>query len=298
MTTLRLGTRGSQLALWQSNWVKQQLESRGAEVSLVILKTTGDVTQGSLTQFGGQGVFTKRLQDALLQQEVDLAVHSLKDLPTAGPSELTIAAVPPREATNDVLVSPRYGTLAQLPPGATVGTGSVRRKSQLLHMRSDLQIRDIRGNLDTRLQKVEDGEYDAIVLARAGLVRLGWEDRITQVFAPNQMLPAVGQAALGIEIRADDESTRSAVEALSDAESLAQVTAERAMLHELQGGCLAPIGARSSVAHGQIQLAGAVLSPDGQQKIEARGVGDLNSPAKLGQQIAEDLFRRGVKNLL
>ena len=182
---IRLGTRGSQLALWQSNWCKSELEKLGFVVELKKIKTEGDIKTGSLAQIGGQGVFTKRLQIALLEDEIDLAVHSLKDLPTEDHPKLAIAAVPPRETTADALVSNKFGDLDSIPQGAKIGTGSVRRAAQLLHLRSDLEIEDIRGNVDTRLQKLDDGKYDAIVLASAGLVRLGLGNRITYQFEPH-----------------------------------------------------------------------------------------------------------------
>ena len=193
---IRLGTRASKLAMWQSNWVKSELEKNSVTVELIQIKTEGDTATGPLAQIGGQGLFTKRLQIALLENEIDLAVHSLKDLPTEDHDDLTIAAIPQREDTADAFVSNKFSDVDSLPAGATVGTGSVRRAAQILHRRDDLKIEDIRGNVDTRLKKLDDGNYDAIILASAGLKRLGLGDRITQSFTPDVLMPAVGQLSL------------------------------------------------------------------------------------------------------
>lgn len=297
-TTIRLGTRGSQLAMWQSNWVRRELEQLGATVELIQVKTTGDVATGPLAQIGGQGLFTKQLQVSLLENQIDLAVHSLKDLPTEDHPELTIAAIPPRETTADALVSNSHSDLDALPPGAIVGTGSVRRAAQLLHLRPDLKIRDIRGNVDTRLAKLDDGQFAAIVLASAGLTRLGLADRIAQSFSPEQLLPAVGQGALGLETRADDEITLAVVSQLNDRRSRARALAERQMLKTLFAGCLAPVGA-NTVAHGELlTLTGAVLSTDGLRKVVSEQTLHLDQFLELGTAVANNLIAQGAGEFL
>ena len=295
---IRLGTRGSQLAMWQSNWVKSELEKLGHQVELIRIKTEGDVATGSLAQIGGQGLFTKRLQVALQNNEVDLAVHSLKDLPTEDADGLKISAIPMRETTSDAFVSSNYDRFENLPEGAIVGTGSVRRGAQLLHMRKDLQIKDIRGNVDTRLKKLDSEGYDAIILAAAGLRRLGWEDRITHDFHEDQLLPAVGQGALGLETRNDDEATVSAVSKLNHSDSFHRAMAERIMLRTLFAGCLAPVGAKTKVVDGQLTLTGAVLSRDGQLKLIAEQTMAAESFKQLGEQVAKALFDQGAEAIL
>ena len=295
---IRLGTRGSQLALWQSNWVKCELEKLGVIVELITIKTEGDIQTGSLAQIGGQGLFTKRLQVALLNEEIDLAVHSLKDLPTEDHPQLTIAAVPPRETVADALVSNRFTSLQDLPPQAVIGTGSVRRAAQLLHLRPDLEIRDIRGNVDTRLKKLDAGEFDAIILASAGLLRLGFEKRISYKFPPNELVPAVGQGALGLETRRTDEETISRIASLNDPVSFHRAMAERAMLRTLYAGCLSPVGALTHVQNGLLQLKGAVLSHDGEHKIECEETSDLEQSNSLGQRVAEKLIEAGAAKYL
>ena len=296
--TIRLGTRGSQLALWQSNWVKSELEKTGAVVELIKIKTEGDVKTGSLAQIGGQGVFTKRLQIALLENEIDLAVHSLKDLPTEDHPKLTIAAVPPRENTADALVSNDHDGLDSIPQGATIGTGSVRRAAQLLHLRGDLKVEDIRGNVDTRLQKLDEGKYDAIVLASAGLIRLGLSDRITYQFEPQQLMPAVGQGALGLETRSDDAATIEAVSQLSDRPSFHRAMAERSMLRTLFAGCLAPVGAYTTVQGDELALEGIVLSVDGKEKISVSMTRPVEGSRELGEAVAKELIAKGADKFL
>ncbi len=295
---LRIGTRASALARWQAEWVAGQLAKLGADVELVFLATEGDVKAGPIGQIGGQGLFTKRIQQALLDGEVDAAVHSLKDLPTESFDGLTIAAVPPRESPHDVLVCRESSSLDELPGGARVGTGSLRRRAQLLHARNDLDVQDIRGNVDTRLRKLDDGEYDAIVLAEAGLKRLGLDQRVTQVLSPPLMLPAIGQGALGIETRSDDSPTIATVAALDHLESRAAVFAERTMLATLRGGCLAPVGAWGRIELGQLHLDGVVLSHDGAQRITASATGPLTDLATIGNLVAETLLSQGAAELI
>ena len=299
--TIRLGTRGSKLAMWQSSWVKAELEKKGHTVELIQIKTQGDVKTGPLSQIGGQGLFTKQLQIALHENEIDLAVHSLKDLPTEDSQGLKIAAVPLRETTKDAICA-REGSvidsLDSIPNNAVVGTGSVRRAAQILHLRQDLEIRDIRGNVDTRLQKLDAGDFDAIVLAAAGLTRLGLANRISFCFDQSQLLPAVGQGALGLEVRADDEETCDAVAELNHSESFCAAMAERSMLRRLFAGCLAPVGARCEMVNGSIQLTGGVLSRDGKVRTEAGDVKPSSSFEELGISVAEKLIEEGADQLL
>ncbi len=301
MTTsrLRLGTRASALARWQARWVADALQSIGADVELVPITTRGDTAQGdAIGNLGAPGVFTKELQRSLVDERIDLAVHSLKDLPTDIVEGLALAAVPPRESPFDVLLS-RHGPLDRLPPGATVGTGSLRRRAQLLHARADLQMRDIRGNVDTRVAKLAAGEFDAIVLAEAGLRRLGLERHVSQRFEHAVLLPAVGQGALGIEVRAGDVATRAIVERLDDAASHAAVLAERTLLAALQGGCLAPIGAWARVeAGGRMRLDAAVLSADGKMRLADGGEDALAAAVALGNRVAAALLDAGAGRLI
>jgi hydroxymethylbilane synthase len=296
---LRLGTRASALARWQADWVAGELRARGHEVTLVPLSTRGDqVRSAPLGAIGGEGLFTKELQRALLADEIDLAVHSLKDLPTEVVEGLRLGAVPARAPSADVLVSRRARSLAEVPQGATIGTGSLRRRAQLRHVRPDLQLVDIRGNVDTRLRKLDEGEYDALVLAQAGLVRLGLAQQITQILPDEAMLPAVGQGALGIEVRSADEELVQILSALNDADTRAAITAERALLAALRAGCLAPVGAKAEVAAGRLQLRGVVLSPDGTRRLFAQTEGEPRDALPLGRQLAENLLSQGAGELI
>ncbi len=295
---IRLGTRSSQLALWQSRWVQHALKQLGFEVELVLIKTEGDQQSGSLSQIGGQGVFTKQLQLALLDHQIDLAVHSLKDLPTADHPELEIAAIPVREDRADAFVSCEFASLDALPSGAMLGTGSVRRSAQILHLRPDLIINDIRGNVDTRLQKLDRGEYAAIILAAAGLNRLGLHDRIKQRFSTAEILPAVGQGALGLEIRSNDSVARGAVIQLNDPASYFAAMAERSMLRRLFAGCLSPVGVDSVLHDDRLTQTGIVLSRDGSVSIKAEASGKLTDGIAIGHQLADNLIRQGADKLL
>ncbi|MBS0208782.1 MAG: hydroxymethylbilane synthase [Planctomycetes bacterium] len=297
---LKIGTRGSPLARWQSDWVADQLRAAGHEVELVVIATRGDKAQaGPISAIaGGDGVFTKELQRALLDHEIDLAVHSLKDLPTAPVAGLALMAVPPRASSCDALLSRESLPFDQLPQGATIGTGSLRRRAQLLNARPDLKMADLRGNIDTRLRKLREGQYDAICLAEAGLDRLRLAEHVTQVFPRSLMLPAVGQGALGVEGRGDDEATRRAVSTLDDLVTHAAVLAERSMLATLCGGCLAPIGAWGRVSGDQLKLDGVVLSADGRRRLYAAGQADTSDPKKLGKQVAEQLLAQGAAELI
>jgi hydroxymethylbilane synthase len=295
---IRLGTRGSRLALTQSTQVARELERLGAVVELIEIKTMGDVHELSLTQIGGQGVFTKQLQIALLEREIDLAVHSLKDLPTADHPDLQIAAIPLRENRADALISLDYPSLDQLPAGAVVGTGSVRRSAQLRRIRPDLIIRDIRGNVDTRIRKLQQGEFQAIVLAVAGLQRMGLQDHICQIFPTAEFFPAVGQGALGLEIRAGDLAVERWVAQLNHPASYYSAMAERALLRKLFSGCLSAVGADSKIEGDQLQLRGIVLSRDGREAITAADSTPLTNAVALGERVAEKLLESGAQTLL
>jgi len=308
-STIRLGTRGSALARTQANWVASQLRDAGHDVDLIEISTQGDEkTSVSVASLGSVGVFTKEIQRALLDDTIDLAVHSLKDLPTDFIENLTLASVPPREDCGDALISAGDVSFEDLTEGARIGTSSLRRCSQLLHQRPDLTLCDIRGNVDTRLRKLIDGEYDAIVLAEAGLNRLGLSEHITEVLPKDWMLPAVGQGALGLETRTDDETTRAAVATLDDAATHSSVLAERAMLLALAGGCLAPIGAWGRTDSDTLLLDAVVLSRDGKQRIAAADKAELPAAGEqaasaefakeLGRTVAKQLLDQGAADLI
>jgi hydroxymethylbilane synthase len=306
--SLRLGTRGSKLAQWQAEWVAGELRRRGHTVELVEIATRGDMERVvAIEEIGTRGVFTKEIQRALLAGDVDVAVHSLKDLPTEPVEGLMLGAVPARESSADVLVvragSEERGarskrSFSELPHGARVGTGSLRRQAQLRYVRPDLQVADVRGNVDTRLQKLDDGQFDAIVLAEAGLRRLGLADRITQVIGFDVMLPAVGQGALGIECRVADAETLAILAPLEDSATRAAVTAERALLEHLRGGCMAPIGALGRVEAGQLHLSAVVLSADGARRLAAANNGLLSEAESLGVRVADELMAQGAAELI
>lgn len=295
---LRLGTRASALARWQAEWVAGELTRVGAAIEMVHVSTQGDVSSRPLGTIGGQGVFTKELQRALLDGAIDLAVHSLKDLPTERVPGLRLAAVPERESTWDALICRTADSFSALPLGARIGTGSIRRRAQLLHARPDLEILEIRGNVDTRLRKLDEEQYDAIVLAEAGLKRLGLAQRITQILPPELMLSAVGQGALGIEAREGDDLTLEILAQLDDAPSHAAVLAERALLSALRAGCLAPVGAWARVADGRLQLDAVVLSHDGRHRISVSREGPCEQAESLGEQAAADLLAQGAEQLI
>jgi hydroxymethylbilane synthase len=293
---LTIGSRGSQLALWQAHWIQARLKELGQESGIEIIKTTGDkITDVALSQVGSKGLFTKEIEEALLAGDIDIAVHSLKDMPTDLPVGLTLAAIPEREDPRDALIG---RALEDLPPGARVGTGSLRRAAQLRARRPDLQIEDIRGNVDTRLRKLDEGRYDAIVLASAGLRRLGWENRITELFDPSVMCPAVGQGALAVETRDDGGSAFHIAERLEHAETRAAVTAERAVLAALGGGCQAPLGAHAYIDGDTLFLIAIVVSPDGQQLVRQAKQGPAGEAASIGRALAEQLLDAGGKQIL
>ena len=283
---LVIASRGSQLALWQAHWVAGELTALGHACHIEIIKTTGDkITDVPLAKVGGKGLFTKEIEEALLDGRADLAVHSLKDLPTELPASLALAAVPEREDPHDAMVGRK---LADLPAGAKVGTSSLRRSAQLRRLRPDLVIESIRGNLDTRLRKLDEGQYDAIVLAAAGLRRLGWADRISSTLPIHVMIPAVGQGALAIETRDDHGEAHQVARILDHEPSRIAVTAERAFLAVFGGGCQVPIGAHATINGAEIHLRAFVSDPDGSNV--KRGELTGTDPASLGRQLAERLL--------
>jgi len=298
---LRIGTRGSPLALWQANHVAGLLRAVAPDrrIELVEIQTAGDqVRDVPLAQIGGEGVFTKAIQQALLENRIDVAVHSLKDLPTIPVDGLVLAGVPQRGPTGDALVSHKHRSFAELPAGAVLATSSLRRRAQVLHRRNDLKLIDIRGNVETRLRKLKEENLDGLLLAQAGLERLGLAGQITEILDPTWMLPAVGQGAIGLECRTGDQDSRSIVEKVNHPATGWSVRAERAMLRELGGGCHVPIGAATVVEQKTVTLRGAVLSPDGSQRIEGNRSGPTQAPEELGQKLAKDLWARGAKDLL
>jgi hydroxymethylbilane synthase len=295
---LTIGSRGSKLALWQAHWVRQQLEAAGYQIEIQVIKTTGDKMEVSLTQSGTKGLFIKEIEEALLARQVDLAVHSLKDLPTGQPDGLVIAAVPEREDPRDVFVSKNGMSLATLPSGARIGTSSLRRQTQLRRLRRDIETVPLRGNIDTRLNKLERDDCQALVLAAAGVRRLGFESRISHYFSEDEICPAVGQGALAIELRSGDARTLEAVAPLDHAPAHRAVRAERAALRELGGGCQLPIAAYASPLNGGLRLVGVVSNAEGTQIIRSCALGTLDNPEALGARVAKDLLRLGAREIL
>ena len=301
MTALRLGTRGSALALAQSGHVADALRALGHEVELVRITTHGDTSTAAIQQLGGTGVFVNALRDALLAGEIDLAVHSYKDLPTAPAEGLVIAAVPPRQDARDVLVARDGLTLGELPAGSRVGTGSPRRVAQLHALGMDLEVVPVRGNVDTRIGKVTSGELDGVVLARAGLARLGRLDEVTETLDPLQVLPAPAQGALAVECRADSDLV-TALKALDDPDTRVAVDAERSLLAALEAGCSAPVGAMAEVAEGddgpEVFLRGLVLAPDGSDAVRLSATGPTHDAVGVGERLAAELLDLGAADLM
>lgn len=299
--TLRIGTRGSQLARWQADFVQRSLESLYPDhrFEQVIIKTEGDQDQhSSLKQIGGQGVFTKAIEWALLREEIDIAVHSLKDLPSGMDEGLVLGAVPERGPVEDVLVSRQGSALAEMPLNAKIATGSIRRQSQILEKRPDIHIADLRGNIQTRLNKLDDHNLDAIVMARAALFRLKIEDIRYHTFSIEDMIPAVGQGAIGIQIRKNDQRTASVVAALNHPETWMAVTAERALLHTLDSGCQFPVGAHGKVMGGMIEISGFVGLEDGTKVLKQKLQAEADKAEEAGRILAEKLIGRGALELL
>lgn len=297
MSELVIGSRGSKLALWQANHIAAKLAALGHSTRIEIIQTTGDkITDVALSKVGTKGLFTKEIEEALLAGSIDLAVHSAKDMPTELPAGLVLSAFPEREDPRDALIG---STLAALPHGAIVGTSSLRRTAQLRGIRQDLVINDLRGNVDTRLRKQAEGQYAAIVLAAAGLTRLGWQDRITEYLDPEVFIPAVGQGALAIETRDDGGAGHTAAMQLDDAATRTRVTAERAALAAMGGGCQVPLGAHAVIGkHGEINMRGIVVSPDGRFIINANATGAGNDPAGVGAALAKKLLASGASIVL
>jgi hydroxymethylbilane synthase len=294
---LRIGSRGSQLALWQANHISSLLRARGHEVEIEIIHTTGDkITDVALAKVGTKGMFTKEIEEALAAGRVDLAVHSLKDLPTELTKGFEIAAITERQDPRDAFCSREYATVQELPQKARVGTSSLRRQAQLKAIRPDLEIHPLRGNVDTRLRKLEEGEYDAIILASAGLNRLGKTELVKQVIPADIMCPAAGQGALGIEIREGDAKTRELLAFLNDPNARAATTCERALLNSLGGGCQVPIGAFAERRNGKLHLDSIVADPDGSKVL--RDSRDGHDPEKLGNDAGASLLERGGDAIL
>src|SRR5271154_3683911 len=300
MRALRIGTRGSMLAKWQAESVRKQLlAATGVDCEIVIIKTAGDKLQHApLTEIGGKGIFIKELEEALLDESIDLAVHSVKDIPTDTPTRLCFPAVCKRADVRDCLVSANGVSLANLRQGARVGTGSLRRQAQLLRMRPDLDVRDLRGNVDTRLRKVESGEYEAVMLAKAGLDRLGLSNRITEIMSPETFLPAVGQGAIAVECRLKDTEASELVSGLDDAESRTAIIAERSLLAALHGGCQVPLGAWARLERGELVMEACICSVDGTQYVKQRATATPEQAAELGGHIATLLMEAGAQSIL
>jgi hydroxymethylbilane synthase len=294
---LRIGTRGSMLAKWQAESVRKQLfAATGMEAEIVIIKTSGDkMQQAPLTQIGGKGIFIKELEEALLEESIDLAVHSVKDVPTDIPSRLIFPAVCRRDDVRDCLVG---STLANLRDGARVGTSSLRRQAQLKHLRPDLDLRDLRGNVDTRLRKVESGEYEAVMVAKAGLDRLGLSQRISEVLSPEVCMPAVGQGAIAVECRLKDTEAADLLAPLDDAETRTAIIAERALLSALHGGCQVPLGAWARIERNELLLDACVCSVDASQYVKERATASPDQAAQLGEHMARVLIEAGAQSIL
>jgi hydroxymethylbilane synthase len=300
---IRIGTRGSPLALAQANEVKERLiKAHGYDsnlVTIVVIKTTGDqILDRPLSEAGGKGLFTKEIEEALLSRDIDLAVHSMKDMQTVLPEGLLVGAVLEREDVRDAFISLRYRSMEELPEGAVVGTSSLRREAQLRSLRPDLNVVGFRGNVQTRLRKLEEGVAEATILASAGLNRLGLTNRISSLIPSEKMLPAVGQGAIAIEIRVDDEATARLISPINHEPTAICVTAERAYLARLQGSCRTPIAGLATAAAGEIMFRGQILSPDGRRSLAATNKGKLHQAAEVGERTAIDLINHGAERLL
>ena len=297
---IRLGSRGSKLALWQAEHVRAEVERHTRKkVEITKIKTTGDmILDVPLSKVGGKGLFVKEIEEALLSNRIDLAVHSMKDVPTDLPAGLEISCITRREDPRDAFLSLAHARFEDLPAGARVGTSSLRRQTQLLGLRPDLSIGQLRGNLDTRIRKMEEGQYDAIILAAAGLRRLGWDGKIRQYLPVGLSIPAIGQGALGIEIRSDDEGTRAAVAFLDDPETSLAVRAERGFLKRLEGGCQVPIAAHGTVNGDAVELSGLIGKPDGSRILRGSRAGSVSDPVAIGVALAEGLLAQGGREIL
>lgn len=301
MRSIRVGTRGSKLALWQATYIRQELEklNPGLHFEEVIIKTEGDLDQkSSLSKIGGQGIFTKEIEKALLNNEIDIAVHSLKDLPSKMPDELKLGAVPPRGPVEDILITADGLTFQQLPENAKVATGSIRRKSQLLSMRHDLIISDLRGNIDTRIKKLKEQNIDAIIMAKAAIIRLNLDDVKYISFNLNEMIPAVGQGAIGIQIRKEDIDVDKVIDPINHVDTFHAVSAERALLFALDSGCQFPVGGHARVLSDKLNLIGFVGSEDGKTILHESIDTEIEEFEHTGRMLADKLLERGAKSLL
>lgn len=299
--TIRLGTRKSLLALTQSTMIKNFIEKQhpGVTVELVKIVTKGDkILDVPLAMVGGKGLFVKEIEEAMIRGEIDMAVHSMKDMPAELPDELTLGVVPKREDPRDAFLSVKFDSVHALPKGARVGTCSLRRKAQLANLRADLEILDLRGNLDTRMRKLDDGEYEAVILAAAGLNRLGFSDRITGFFSIEEMLPSVAQGALGIEVRKDDQEIHETLAFLNHPDTAVTVRAERAFLQRLEGGCQVPLGCFAQVQGAELTVSGLISSVDGAQVVRKTIPGKMGAPEESGRLLAEDLLAMGGAAIL
>ncbi|MGQ9647300.1 MAG: hydroxymethylbilane synthase [Thermodesulfobacteriota bacterium] len=298
---LKIGTRGSQLALVQANWVKERLLQVFPDltVTLVTIKTTGDKIQDApLAKIGGKGLFVKEIEEALIQERVDLAVHSVKDVPTELPAGLHLFAITKREDPRDVFIARKVKSLSELPRGAKLGTSSLRRQAQLLHFRKDLELVPLRGNLDTRLKKLERMRLDGVIVALSGVKRLGFESRISEVISPEICLPAIGQGALGIETRKGDQAVEERIHWLNDSPSAIAISAERAFLKRLEGGCQVPIAAFAQVVDSKLRIDGMVGTVDGKKLIRDHVEGTADQAESLGIELAEILLKKGAREIL
>jgi len=298
---IRIGTRKSKLALWQANYIASKLKEHypNIQVELIKITTKGDkILDVPLAKVGGKGLFVKEIEEALLRKEIDIAVHSLKDVPTYFPDGLGIVAVPEREDPRDAFLSVKYNSLEDMPAGAVLGTSSLRRKAQILTKRKDIQVKDLRGNVDTRIRKLEEGQYDGIILAYAGLKRLGLEGKVKQVFSPEEIIPAVAQGLLGIEARLDDKETVNIVSVLNHRESSIRAEAERSFLKTLEGGCQVPLGAYSTVEGDKLKIAGFVADLEGERFFKKSIQGDISSVKELGETLAKKLIDMGAGKIL
>jgi hydroxymethylbilane synthase len=298
---LKIGTRGSPLALFQANWVKEQLIDAHPDlkVSLIKIKTTGDkIQEAPLAKIGGKGLFVKEIEEALIQRRIDLAVHSIKDVPTQFPEGLHLSVITKREDPRDVLISREGKTLRELPRGARIGTSSLRRQAQLLHYRSDFELVPLRGNLDTRLKKLQTMDLDGIILAHAGVKRLGLEEKVTEIISADICLPAIGQGALGIETRQDDRQIEGKIAFLNDRDSRIAVSAERSFLKKLEGGCQVPVAAYARTAGATLQIDGLVGTIDGREILRERVEGRVGEAESLGNTLADILLSKGAKAIL
>jgi hydroxymethylbilane synthase len=299
MKALRIGARGSLLSITQTTWVAEKLRAQGMQVEIEIIKTTGDkILNVPLAKIGGKGLFVKEIEEALLSGAIDLAVHSMKDMPTKIPDGLHIGAIPKREDPRDALITRNNIAWANLPSGSKIGTSSLRRQAQLKRSRPDLLFFPLRGNLDTRLRKLLNGEIDAIVLATAGLNRMGWQDKITEYLSIDVSLPAIGQGALAIECKIEDQQTNSAIAFLNDPKTACEIEAERALLIRLEGGCQTPIAGFAVESSGEITLTGVVLNLDGTKIVRERQTALATQATALGTRVGEALLSQGADDIL